>query len=188
MAMRKLRESLIATHRTDAFAQRAYIFIIHVSLLSNHLESYHPALQHLLLKIHPQTPLAYPELQEFSAYLVLDLACRQHDFPAAFKAARRYGVRDKRVKDVLKALVRDDYVLFWKVKRAVDGYQRCLLRWAEEGVRVHALKCLGRAYLSADRGFVERMTDKIWEELVGSGVGWELEDNGTVTIRRPKAR
>ncbi|GAB7350617.1 hypothetical protein MBLNU459_g1183t1 [Dothideomycetes sp. NU459] len=188
MAMRKLREALVAAHRTDAFAQRAYMFIVHATLLCRHLESYHPALLYLLLKIHPRTPLSQPELREFAAYLVLDLACRQHDFDGAYRAARRYGVADRRVRDVLRALVRDDFVLFWKVGRAVDGYQRTLLQWSEEGMRVHALKCLGRAYMSADRPFVERCADKGWEELVKSGVGWELGENGTVTIRRPKAK
>lgn len=185
--MRKLRESLISTNRLDAFARRAYILTIHVLLLSSHPEA-SAALVHLLQKIHPRTPLSGPELQEFAGYLVLDLACRQHDFQGAYKAARKYGVRDKRVRDVVKALVRGDYVLFWRVRGAVDGYQRCLVRWAEEGVRVHALKCLGRAYLGADKRFVERAAGGEWEDLVRSGVGWVLEENGTVTIRRPKVR
>ena len=76
---------------------------------------------------------------------------------------------------------------FWRVRRAVDGYQRSVMEWADGGVRVHALKCLGRAYLSADRAFVERVTERRWEELVQEGVGWELSADGErVVIKKPK--
>jgi hypothetical protein len=69
----------------------------------------------------------------------------------------------------------------------VDGYQRSVVEWADGGMRVHALKCLGRSYFSAERGFVERVADRRWEELVSDGVGWELSADGErVVIRRAK--
>lgn len=185
-AMRKLREAIVATRRTDNFAQRAYIFIIHAALLVQAWESYVPALHYLLEEIHPQTPLSIPELNEFANYHILDLACRLGDYHAAFCVRYQYGTRDRRVDAVLKSLVRDDWVSFWRVRRRVDGHQRALLAFAEEGVRLHALKCLAKTYFSVEKTFVERSGDTQWAELVKGGVGWELVEGDRVVIRRPK--
>ncbi|KAG9662998.1 hypothetical protein KCU95_g3813, partial [Aureobasidium melanogenum] len=187
MAMRKLREALVSCHRVDAFAQRVYTFQIRAAILCRHLETYHPALQYLLYKIHPRTPLSRPELQEFASYLLLDLACRQGEFVDAYRLRKRYGIRDRKVDAVLKALVHDDWVLFWRTRRAVDGYQRCLMSWAEDGMRLHALKCLGRGYMMVDKAFVERSAERSWDELVKRDkVGWILREDGVVVIRKPK--
>lgn len=83
----------------------------------------------------------------------------------------------------MRALVADDWVVFWRMRRSVDGYQRAVMEWAEKRVRVHALKCVGKAYMRADKGYVERCADRKWEELVTDGVGWE-EEGGVVLIRR----
>lgn len=190
LAMRKLREAIVSTSRRDAFAQRAYVFIVRTTLHPfGHLESYHPSLLHLLNAIHPCTPLTPSELQEFGGYLVLDLACRSGDFSEAYRVKRKLGIKDWKVERVVKALVTDDWVLFWRVRRQVDAAQRTLLAWAEEGVRRHALKCLARTYLSVDCAFLERCTGASWARLVDKEkVAWVLDGNGTVTIRRPKAK
>ncbi|SMR45806.1 unnamed protein product [Zymoseptoria tritici ST99CH_1E4] len=188
LAMRKLREAILGSRRCDAFAQRAYMFIIHACILTRSWESYQPALQYLLRSIHPITPLSLPEVQEFSAYLILDLACRQGDLQDAFVARAKWRNRDRKVAAVLNALVQDDWVRFWRVKRAVDGYRRAILEFAAEGMRVHALKCLGRSYMAVEKGFVERSGDASWEELVKGGVGWELGEGDRVVIRRPKPK
>ncbi|TLD37378.1 hypothetical protein E2P81_ATG04190 [Venturia nashicola] len=185
-AMRKLREAIVATRRRDNFAQRAYIFIIHAALLVQAWESYVPALHYLLEEIHLETPLSVPELNEFVNYHILDLACRLGDYHAAFCVRYQYGTRDRRVDAVLKSLVRDDWVSFWRVRRRVDGHQRALLGFAEEGVRLHALKCLAKTYFTVEKAFVERSGDREWVELVKGGVGWELVEGDRVVIRRPK--
>ncbi|OCL12751.1 hypothetical protein AOQ84DRAFT_352359, partial [Glonium stellatum] len=185
-ALRKLREAIIATDRRDTFAQRAYIFNIHVAILTKDWESYQPALLSLLYKIHPRTPLPPPDLHEFVGYWVLDLACRQSDLTAAHAARATWSYKDRRVEIVLKALAHDDWVGFWKMRRAVDGYQKRIMEWAEDGMRLHALKCLGRSYMTADRAYVERCTEKKWEDLVKDGVGWELAEGEKVVIRKPK--
>ncbi|KAF2084935.1 hypothetical protein K490DRAFT_47745 [Saccharata proteae CBS 121410] len=193
LAMRKLREAILSSHRLDRFSQRCYIFIIRASILVKAWESYLPALRYLLHAIHPATALSPPEYNEFAGYHLLDLACRQHDLTAAFHAKSRlcYGYRDPtgRVERVLRALVMDDWVGFWRVGRAVDGYQKRMLEWREEEMRTHALKCLGRSYLSVEKGFVERSAGgRGWAELVREGVGWELVDGERVVIRRPKVK
>jgi hypothetical protein len=188
LAMRKLREAILGSRRVDAFAQRAYMFIIHACILTRSWESYQPALQYLLRSIHPVTPLSLPEVQEFSAYLILDLACRQGDFQDAFVARAQWKNRDRKVGAVLRALVQDDWVRFWRAKRAVDGYQRAIMEFAVERVRMHALKCLGRSYMTVERRFVESSGDASWEDLVKGGVGWELGEGDRVVIRRPKAK
>ncbi|EME88843.1 uncharacterized protein MYCFIDRAFT_87586 [Pseudocercospora fijiensis CIRAD86] len=188
LAMRKLRESILATRRTDNFAQRAYMFIIHASILTKSWESYLPALHYLLHKIHPHTPLSEPEIQEFSGYQILDLCCRQNELLDAFAVKVRFRQRDRRVNSVLKALVRDDWVRFWRLRRVVDGYQRAVLEFAVERMRLHALKCLGRGYMQAEKAYVERCGDSEWSELVRNGCGWQLQESGIVMIRKLKAK
>ncbi|KAK3071881.1 hypothetical protein LTR53_007836 [Teratosphaeriaceae sp. CCFEE 6253] len=188
MAMRKLREGLRGSQRRDRFAQRAYIFVIQASILSRHWESYQPALLYLLDDIHPVTPLSPLELQDFVGYRVLDLACRQYELMDAMAVKHAYGLDDQRVNSVLKSVVRDDWVRFWRTKRVVDGYQRAIMDFAVDRMRLHALKCLGRGYFSAEKSFIERTGDASWPELVKGGVGWELQDNGIVTIRKPNSK
>jgi hypothetical protein len=187
MAMRKLREAIVATSRTDTFSTQCYIFITRLSILLKHHESYHPALLYLLRTLHPKLPLSSTELHEFASYLVLDLACRQGDLAAAYAERNKWALRDAKVDKVLGALVHDDYWAFWRVKRAVDGHRARIMEWAEEGVRVQALKCLGRTYFTLEVGFVESVAGgRSWEELVKRDkVGWELQGK-KVVIRKVK--
>ncbi|KAF1812791.1 hypothetical protein P152DRAFT_507149 [Eremomyces bilateralis CBS 781.70] len=191
-AMRKLRESLTATNRLDPFAQRAYVFITRAALLCKSYESYHPALQRLLGPIHAHVPLSDVELHEFVGYEILDLACRQGDYAAAHALRVRAGYADRRVEGVVRALVRDDWVGFWRLWRAVDGYQRGVMEWAVEGLRVHVLKCFARTYFEVEKEYLERVTGEGWEGLVKRGVGWELVkmENGRekIVIRRVKKK
>ncbi|KAI9831586.1 MAG: hypothetical protein M1819_004818 [Sarea resinae] len=189
-AMRKLREAIVATHRTDTFAQRAYVFIIRACILTKHLESYHPALLHLFQTIHPCTPLSRSEYTEFTGYLILDLACRQNDLAAAHAIRVLHAYRERRPIRVVDSLVRHDWCLFWRMRRAVDGYQRRLVEFAEDRMQKHALLCLSRSYFTVEKAYVEKVTDRSWEELTGEPlkVGWDLEDGDKVVIRRPKAR
>lgn len=89
---------------------------------------------------------------------------------------------------ILRALAHDNYFLFWKVKRSVDGHKAKLMEFAEEGVRRQTLKCLGRSYLSIDLPSLEQYTSTGWPSLTRDcGVGWLLE--GTkVIIRKPKTK
>lgn len=185
-ALRKLREAITASNRCDAFAKRAYYFAIHVSVLCHDWASYIPALHSLLQKIHPRNPLPAHDLKEYVSLLVLDQACRQADYHAAYATRMHYNVRDFRVDAVLKAVVQDNWVMFWRLRKGVDGYQRSVMEFAEKELRVHVLKCLGKTYMSADKGFVERSTERDWDDLVKDGVGWELVDGEKVVIRRPK--
>lgn len=188
MAMRRLREGILGSRRQDAFAQRAYMFIAQASILTLSWESYQPTLLHLVHDIHKHTPMTALELRDFVGYMILDLACRQNELVQAYALKVKFAHQDRRVAAVLKALVHDNWPRFWRIRRAVDGYQRALMGFAEERMRLHALKCLGRSYLNADKVFVERSTDAKWEELIKSGVGWLLQDNGTVVIRKPKPK
>jgi len=187
-SMRKLREALVASARTDTFSQRVYVFIIRAAILTSTYESYQPALLHLLYKIHPLTPLPAPELHEFVSYYILDLACRLGEFGEAFAVRKTWKYRDVRVEGIVKALVHDDWWIFWRLRRVVDGYQRKLLGWVEHEIRKHALKCIGRSYFTVERKYVEQCAGRDWDELKEEdGVGWEL--NGpTVTVRRIKGR
>jgi hypothetical protein len=188
MAMRKLREGIVASNRIDDFAIQAYIFCIRLSILVKHMESYHPAILHLLKKMHPIQALTNTELQEFAGYLVLDLACRQNDLAQAFSVRYQYRLHDSKVDAVLQSLAHDNYFLFWRVKRSVDGHKSKLMEFAEDEMRKQTLKCLGRAYLSIDKPSLEHYTHSSWSSLcMDYGVGWQLESN-KVVIRKPKVR
>lgn len=187
-AFRKLREAIIASGRKDAFARRAYFFGIHAAILCKDWASYFPALTHLLTTLHTSTPLGPPDLKEYVGLLILDQACRQGDLALAHETRLKYAYKDRRVELVLKALVADNWVVFWKMKKAVDGYQRSVMEFAEQGVRVHALKCIGRSYMSADKRFVESSAEREWKGLVDDGVGWELVDDDKVIIKKPKGK
>lgn len=185
-ALRKLREAITASNRTDTFARRAYYFNIHVAILCADWESYVPALHSLLNTLHPRNPLPPHDLRDFVGLMILDQACRQQDYAGARATKLAYRHADMRVEQVVRALVSDDWVGFWRVRKAVDGYQRGVMEWADGRVRVHALKCLGKAYMRADRRFVERCAERGWDDLVGDGVGWELDEGGVVVIRKVK--
>ena len=188
MSMRKLREGIVASKRTDDFAAQAYLFCIRLSILVKHTESYHPALLYLLRHMHTTRPLTKIDLQEFAGYLVLDLACRQRDLAQAYAVRLHYALRDSKVDAILSALAHDNYHRFWRVKRSVDGHKAKLMELAEGSVRIQALKCLGRTYFNVDVGFLADVTNASWSQLVSEHrVGWEL-DGENVVIRKPKSK
>lgn len=188
LAMRKTREAIVATSRTDTFALRAYLFIIRATILTKHMESYHPALLHLFRNIHPSSALSASERHEFVGYYILDVACRQGDLAAAYELRNEYHYKDVRVETLLQALVHDNWFVFWRVQGLVDGYQKRLMEWSNDSMRKHALKCLGKSYLSAEKAYVEKAAARDWDQLrKKDSVGWEL--NGEiVTMRRVKRK
>ncbi|KAI1819478.1 hypothetical protein F4861DRAFT_136669 [Xylaria intraflava] len=187
-ALRKLREGIVSSKRTDDFAIQAYLFCIRLSVLVKHPESYHPAILHLLRRIQPIHSMTTVELNEVISYLVLDTACRRNNLREAFEVRHRYRLRDSKVDAVLDALVHDNYIEFNRLKQRVDGHRAKLLEYAEEAMRKHLLKCFGRTYLSVDLSFLETCAGSSWARLTAEdGVGWELDGN-KVIIRKVKAR
>lgn len=188
MALRKLREGIVASNRIDDFATQAYLFSVRTAVLVKHSESYHPAILHLLRTIHPKHPLTSFELREVTGYLVLDAACRRGDLAGAFALRNRFKLRDSKVDAVLRALVCDDFIAFGRVRRSVDGHKAKFLEFSEDSMRRHTLKCFGRAYLSVDAEFLEKATGATFLELVErDGVGWH-SDGTKVVIRSIKGR
>ena len=188
MALRKLREGIVGSNRADAFSVQAYLFNIRTSILVKQPESYHPAMLHLLNTMHMTHPLTATELQEVATYLILDTACRRNDLADAYMLRKRYKIRDSKLDMALGALVHDNWVRFREAKSRVDGHQVRIMDFAEDEMRLRALKCFGRTYLSVDLSYLEDVTERRWEELrEKDGVGWEL-DGEKVVIRRVKAK
>ncbi|KAJ4406938.1 hypothetical protein N0V82_010026 [Gnomoniopsis sp. IMI 355080] len=188
MALRKLREGLVASKRVDDFATQAYLFNIRTSVLVKHAESYHPAILYLLHTIHPKHPLTSFELREITGYLVLDAACRRNDLAEAFLLRHRFKLRDPKVDAILRALVRDDFLGFIRIKRSVDGHKAKFLEFYDETMKRHTLKCFGRAYLTVDTEYLERATGSTFAQLVeNEGVGWH-SDGSKIVIRNIKGR
>ncbi|KAK0719458.1 hypothetical protein B0H67DRAFT_573169 [Lasiosphaeris hirsuta] len=187
-ALRKLREGIVASKRRDAFASQVYLFAIRLGVLVSSYETYHPALLYLLRVIHPAHNLTSVERHEAVAYLVLDAACRRGNLADAYTLRNEHRLRDAKVDAVLRALVRDDWVLWRKTKRSVDGHRAKLMEFAEPQLRAHVLKAFGRSYLSVGLDFLETQTFSSWKELASQhGVGWEL-NNGRVVIRKIQGR
>ncbi|KAI4129294.1 MAG: hypothetical protein LQ338_002303 [Usnochroma carphineum] len=188
MAMRKLREAVVASGRNDAFAKTVYLFIIRTTIMLGHPESYHPALLHLFHRLHVVRPLSKEEEKEFVGYFLLDMACRQHDLANALWIQNMYDYRIEKINMVLSALVHGDWVLFGKAKRTADIYQKHLMTWADERMASHSVQCLGRSYLSLPRDSVERCTGMRWEKLKElKKLSWTL-DGDTVVIKQVKRR
>jgi hypothetical protein len=205
-AMRKLREGLVASSRADGFTRSTYLFLIRAAVLARAWEAYTPAISHLISHVHPSSSLSQSEWNEVTAYHILDLACRQHDLQGALALRRARGLQPRAdsgsgsdiahiIDEILRALTHDEWFRFWRAKKHADGYIRVIMEFAEEGVRVHSLKCLARSYFTAEKEYVEKTAGRTWKELVDEGVGWELEvDEGedwseskeTVVIRRAK--
>lgn len=188
MALRKLREGLVASKRVDDFSTQAYLFNIRTSVLVKHAESYHPAILYLLHTIHPKHPLTSFELREVTGYLVLDAACRRNDLAEAFLLRHRFKLRDPKIDAILRALVRDDFLAFVRIKRSVDGHKAKFLEFYDDIMRRHTLKCFGRAYLTVDTEYLQRATGSTFSQLVEKeGVGWH-SDGSKVVIRNIKGR
>jgi hypothetical protein len=192
-ALRKLREGLLgssATAPSPVFAQRVHVFNIRLAILAHSWESY------LLSKLHTRAhPLPHTELVEMTSYLILDLATRQDSLGGAFALRHnskvRFGYENRHVNTVLRAIMTNDWVAFWRIRRKVDGYLRAMLYWHAEKLRKISLKAIGRSYLSCDVKYILASTsggEMSWDELVkAEDVGWQLEGE-KVIIRKPKAR
>ena len=188
MAMRKIREAIVASSRIDAFASKVYTFIIRTTILLKHMESYHPALLYLIHRIHPIVPLPNAEYHEFLGYDILDLACRQEDLAAAYQAKCNFGYKDARIEAVLQSLIHGNWYRFWMLRELVTRHQRSLLEWAEGRVRAHALNCLGKSYLRVDKKYLEQSCQHPWEVVQQSNAqGWQL-DGDAIIIRGPRKK
>lgn len=190
-ALRKLREAIVASKRRDDFAAQVYLFAIRLGILSGSYETYHPALLYLLRVLHRSRNLTTIELREAASYLILDTACRRGNLNEAYKLRNEYRSvlrGDAKVDGILKALVRDDWVLWRRMKRTVDGYLCKIMEFSEGHIQAHVLKAFGRSYLSVEAEYLERASLCGWEELREKfGVGWELKD-GRVVIRKIQPR
>ncbi|KAF3386912.1 hypothetical protein F1880_001092 [Penicillium rolfsii] len=200
LSLRKLREATLATASATPidFTQRVHIFSIRLSIRAQHPPSYFPSLRYSLDKLHSRShPLPESEVKEIVSYLILDYACRQDDMASAFelraRARKDYAFCDKTIDQALSALMHDNWVVFWRVRKTVDSYTQAVMDWAVDRVRRHALKAIGSSYLNVHVSWIvgsctgddESWT---WEKLVEvEKLGWEKEGE-KVVIRRPKVR
>jgi len=187
LSMRKLREGIVGSSRVDAFSSKAYMFMIRISILMKHTDSYHPAIQHLLYNIHPYVPLSAGERQEFAGYLVLHLASKMEAYSEAFVIKREFQVTDYRILQAVRAMIQGNYWSFRATRRKVDLYKARLLEDAEQRMRDHTLKCLGKSYFTVDANYLESVTGTTWDGLKKEfGVGWGMDSAGIITVRKQK--
>lgn len=200
LSLRKLREGIKATTSTTPiqFSQRVYMFSIRLCIRAQHDPSYFPSLCRLLEELHsPSHPLQEFDLQEFTSYLILDYACRQKCMVTAYevraRARKEYNFKSRTVDRVLTALMHDNWVVFWNIRKSVDSYVRAIMNHAVGGLRRHALKAVGSAYINVDLTWImENCTgDKdswTWEKLAeAERIGWQKEGD-RIIIRRTRQR
>ena len=189
MGMRKLREAIVASKRVDLFAKSVYLFMIRAGVLQGNFESYHPAILHLLHHIHPCAHLSSEEYREVTGYHVLDSACRLDRLAEAFELRMRFGLQDKGVTWILKALARNDWLLFNRTMRRLGSTHQSIARMAQLRLRQTILGCLRASYFTVDVAYVESSLDMHWDAVLRVlGVKWTLEDNGKVVIKQLKSR
>ncbi|RAL15539.1 uncharacterized protein BO97DRAFT_475897 [Aspergillus homomorphus CBS 101889] len=199
LSLRKLREAVLATASTipNIFSQQVHLFSVKVAIQAQHPPSYSPSLRYLIEELHsPSHPLPDSDLKEVISYQILDYACRLQDLGAAYelraRARRKYAFHSSVVDEALHALAHDDWVIFWRIRRGVDSNMRAVMNWAEDRVRRHALKAVGKAYLHTDiKWITEGCTGEknlTWEKLVEmEKLGWQKEGD-KIIIRRPKQK
>ncbi|EGD84031.1 hypothetical protein H112_07711 [Trichophyton rubrum D6] len=201
LSLRKLREGVVATASETPleFAQHVHVFCIRMGILAAHPPSYYVPLRRLLHELNePSSALSESDLHEFTSYLILDYVCRRSDLNLAFelraKSKAAFGYYNITVDNIVSALLHDNWVLYWKSGRHVDGYTRSLMSWSDSYMRRRALKAIAKTYLTADiRFIIECCTGSpdgcTWEELVKlEGIGWRREgDKAVIRIRKPKA-
>ena len=188
--MRKLREGIVAANRSDGFAVGAYHFCVRAAILAGHVESYHPALSHLVRTLHPRAraAVAEAERQEFAVYLILDLACRQRQPAEAYRVRARRGRRGRLVDAVLEAIVHGNYQLFRTAQRDASEIQARLMEHADDHIRQLTIERLERAYFTVDKQFLGHVTGLKWEQLQHRyGLAWDI-DGERVIMRKPKRR
>ncbi|KAI4199153.1 MAG: hypothetical protein LQ350_004783 [Teloschistes chrysophthalmus] len=190
VAMRKLREAIVASRRHDMFAKAVYFFIIRTTIMLGHPESYHPALLYLFRRIHPFNFPSNEEKMEFVGYLVLDLACRQNDLASAFHIRCLYNHRSRSIDTVLSALVHGNWLQYWDARTTASAYERRLMEWTDERMATYAMQCLGKSYLSIKKTFLERCTGLEWKTLKDTRkIPWALDGDGeTVIIKQIKKK
>lgn len=198
-ALRKLREGILATSSTAAspmFSQRVHIFNIRLAILALHPESYHASLRYLLSKLHSRDhPLPQSELREMTSYLILDTALRLGDLNEAYRmrvrARAAFNFVNRDVDQILRAVVSNDWPLFWRMRSKVDGYMRGIMYYQLEAIRKTTLKVIARSYLKCDIKWIVRSAtgdEMDWDELVvQEDIGW-LRDGDIAIVRKPKVK
>lgn len=198
-ALRKLREGILATSASapsPTFSQRVHVFNIRLAILALHPESYHASLRYLLTTLHSQEyPLPATELREMMSYLILDTALRLGDLNEAYRirlmARKDLDFYDKRVDLILKAVVMNNWPVFWRVRTRVDGYIRAIMHWGLDSLRKSVLKAIGKSYMKCSIDWILQSTtggEMDWTELVEKEeVGW-LKEGDLAVIRKPKSK
>lgn len=198
-ALRKLREGILATSNTapsPLFSQRVHIFNVRLAILALHPESYHASLRYLVGKLHSQDhPLPQSELREMTSLLILDTALRLGDIMEAYRirirARAAFGFVNRDLDQILLAVVRSDWPLFWRIRNRVDGYMRAIMHWHSEPIRKTTLKTIGKSYLKCNIEWIVQSTtggEIGWDELVAKeDIGW-LTDGTFAIIRKPKVK
>lgn len=196
--VRKLREALTASKRSDIFAAQVYLFAIRAGILLDSCENYHPALQHLLRSTGLKRRLRSRDYDECLSYEVMDMSGRRQQLEPALSLCnsllyKATGARFKDVskaRDVVTAYVRGSWVAFREARNTATALQRILIRPLEQRLQSHAAMCLTKTYFSIEAAFVPKFFDTTAQSFFdahASKRGWTMDDT-SIQLRKMKAR
>ena len=204
-AMRKLRESFIATNRHDEFTRQAYLFIIRSTIAMNHFEAYHPALTYLVNNAAALSMFTKEETTELVRYAILDVASRQNAMRQAWEMGWSHGIfsssgnktqtdmeHNLELKQSLASAVRNDALSFYRCKGKLSMNEQILIRPLEQRLATHIASSLSRAYFSAEISFVEKALALRWSSdqpkaergICQATQMWQTEESKVVFRRR----
>lgn len=186
MALRKLREAILATKRRDGFARAVFVYSIRVGIQLRSMETYHAALLYYVRSLCDASPATSREREECQLYHVLDLACRLRDMQRACAAMDKFGLWSSTVGESLHSIITNNWSRFWYCYHLSTDLQRKLLDNMAETIRDHAFASLQRSYFTVDRPFAERC---FGQPVDAVSTKYKLQVEGdTIVLRRHKGR
>ncbi|RPA73941.1 hypothetical protein BJ508DRAFT_366497 [Ascobolus immersus RN42] len=190
--MRKLREALLSTGRSDEWAINVYLFFTKASILMRYKEGYRPPIGRLLdIFADPKQTVLKERLPEVAGYYMLDIAIAQEDYNRAYMVKAEYNITDRCILDGIKAIIHFDYRLFRKTLKEMSLYQARILEFAEDRMRASTLTSLQKSYFTLPKATVEQVFGLPWGKVSTMfSINWELDEadgKSTVTIRKVKS-
>lgn len=160
-SLRKLREALLQ-HTPDDFTKRVYLFLIRLSALTNHYQTYLPCITYLLRE-RPIPILSKSEHIECSSLLVLHTCHFNNNHAGALTYFYKYlqtDGHDETNTDTLRivlARVHGDYYTWTKLYNAQSDHARAaLMRMGLPSVLAGVVELISKSYFSLDLAHLEK--------------------------------
>ena len=195
--LRKLREGIVASGRSDEFVIDVFECSIRCALLGNELDSFLPAARYLLTDVYNVLTTGSATsnrlcLKDCSFHqrchaiceLYLLHLCSMDDY-SEFVHQRSIMKDERSIADaVLSSLVQGNWIRWAKIRRQANSLQLVLIDKTAYKMQRHAVSSIGACYLSVNLDWVKTICHDVWEQH-SEACGWQVSDS-TITIKQPK--